>query len=177
MEVARCSLSNKIANTKIARLFFYKRLEFGQGAKGVVQGGFEEVGLLAAGGAEFGFDRFHYIADCQVGRIVKWQVKPGFADELVAKMGVGTHGECQAVPLRKTFGFFVAPKYRGVENFNAVDTVQQFFQVVFEGAERAERMGNYHRAVLLSDAANGLDCREFIGNRFVDIQSQDIALL
>ena len=83
--------------------------------------GFGEKGLGAAGGfAGFFFDGGNNLAGRQIRQPVKRQFQPNGADEAVGKVGIGSGGERQVMLLCEIFGFFIAGKYRAVENFNAV---------------------------------------------------------
>lgn len=115
--------------------------------------GFGEEGLEgAAGFAGFLFDGGNNLAGRQIRRPVKRQFQPNTADEAVGKVGIGSGGERQVMLLCEIFGFFVAGKYRAVQNLNAVKLSQIISQIFLETAKRAERVGDDRQSVLAFDS-------------------------
>lgn len=153
---------------------FKYAFQFCQSAEGVVDGFFNERSRVAASRAFFLFDRGGDLFGGQGGGIIQWQLEPGLADEMVGKVGVGAGGESQVVFLGEIARDAVARENRGVENFDAVDLAKIVFQIFFESAPATEGMGRDGQAALFMDAADRFFRGQMVGDRFFDIQTQNI---
>ena len=130
---------------------------------------FDKRGLVATGYGFFLFDCGDDLVGGEGGGIIERQLEPGFGDEVVGEVGVGAGGECQVVFLGEGFGGLVTCKYRGVEDFDAVDLAKVVFEVFFEAAPSAKGVGHDCQATLAVDLFDRVIGAKMFGDQFFDI--------